>query len=371
MDKVISIEVVMPGELIQEELDARGWTHDDLAEVMGRTRQHIRNLIKGKTAIGPEAARELADAFGTSAEFWMNLQTSFELSKQLNEDLQIKRRAALYDFVPVREMKKRAWITDDPDIASLETSVMRFMGISSWDEKPSFSMAARKTTDCPSHTPAQIAWGRRALQLGSCVTASKFVVENIEYGIKELRALVANPEDIRRVPAVLASMGIRLVLVQHLSGSKIDGAAMWLDENSPVIALSLRFGRIDNFWHNIFHELVHIREGEGAIDVELNDGARGAEVSESEARANHDAANYLIASDQMDSFVSRHQGLFYQAKVIQFANARGVHPGIVVGQLHYRKELDYRQLGKLLIDVRPHILGVAITDGWGDCPIVS
>ena len=45
MDKVISIEVVMPGELIQEELDARGWTHDDLAEVMGRTRQHIRNLI--------------------------------------------------------------------------------------------------------------------------------------------------------------------------------------------------------------------------------------------------------------------------------------------------------------------------------------
>ena len=68
MNKVISIEVVLPGDIIQEELDARGWTHDDLAEVTGRTRQHIRNLIKGKTAIGPESARELAEAFGTSAE---------------------------------------------------------------------------------------------------------------------------------------------------------------------------------------------------------------------------------------------------------------------------------------------------------------
>ncbi|HEY0982282.1 HigA family addiction module antitoxin [Schlesneria sp.] len=374
MTKVVSIEVVLPGEVIQEELDARGWTHEDLADVMGRSRQHVRNLVTGKAAISPESARELSEAFETSAELWMNLQMSYELSKQATKDSQIKKRAALYERVPVREMKKRAWITDDKDVDELESSVLKFMGISSWSQDPQVSMAARKSTEYGMHTLAQKAWGRRVLQLGACVGASKFAVENIPDGVTELRSLVPNPENIRKVPAVLSSMGIRLVLVQHLTGTKIDGAAMWLDECSPVIGLSLRYGRIDNFWHNLFHELVHVREREGmeggVIDTEMNDGVLSA-VSESEARANRDAANYLVPTEKLDSFIARHKKLFYQAKVIQFANSRGVHPGIVVGQLRHRGELDYRQLTKLTVDIRNHILGAALTDGWGDCPLVS
>lgn len=373
MNKVVSIEAVMPGEVIQEELDARGWTHDDLAEVMGRTRQHVRNILKGKTAVGPESAVELGQAFGTSPELWINLQTSYELSKAAMDDRAIAKRADLYAKAPVREMKKRNWIPDTSDVVQLESSVLKFMHIASWDDIPKLQFAARKSTTYSMHTYAQVVWGYRALQLGSCLTAAKYEDSNFEGAVSELRKLIPNPEDIRKVPALLASFGIRLVVIEHLQKTRIDGAAMWLDNNSPIVALSLRFGRIDNFWFNLFHEMVHIKYRHiPVVDVGLNDSSPDDENGgEDEQIANSESANYLIPSEKMESFIMRHKPLFYQAKVIQFANARGVHPGIVVGQLHHRKAIDYRQLTKLTPDIRPHIKGIALTDGWGDCPLVS
>jgi HTH-type transcriptional regulator / antitoxin HigA len=184
--------------------------------------------------------------------------------------------------------------------------------------------------------------------------------------------LATNPEDVRLVPSVLASIGIRLVIVQHLQGTKIDAAAMWLNESSPVIAMSMRFGRIDNFWHNLFHEIIHIKyRDDPVIDIAMNDPDDRDDGGDIELRANLEAAEALIPKDKMESFIARHKPLFYQAKVIQFAGARGVHPGIAVGQLHRRGELDYKQLRKLLVDVRQYLIGSALTDGWGDCPVIA
>ena len=79
-NRTLPAEAFLPGEYILDFLDARGWTQDDLAEVVGRSRAHINRLISGKTAINSSTANELADAFGTSPELWMNLQTAFELA---------------------------------------------------------------------------------------------------------------------------------------------------------------------------------------------------------------------------------------------------------------------------------------------------
>jgi HTH-type transcriptional regulator/antitoxin HigA len=43
----------------------------------------------------------------------------------------------------------------------------------------------------------------------------------------------------------------------------------------------------------------------------------------------------------------------------------GVHPGVVVGQLQHRGELEYRHNRDMLVNVRDHLIGVALTDGWG------
>jgi HTH-type transcriptional regulator/antitoxin HigA len=80
---------VPPGNFIREELEARGWPQKKLAANMGRPLQALNSIINGHKAITAETAIELGKAFGTSAAYWMNLQTLY----QLYEAAQKKRKA--------------------------------------------------------------------------------------------------------------------------------------------------------------------------------------------------------------------------------------------------------------------------------------
>lgn len=88
-------EVFPPGEFINEELDARGWTQIELAEVLGRPARLVSELLAGKRAITPETAKELGCAFGTGPEFWMNLERDYRLAHDSHDDAIVERRAKL------------------------------------------------------------------------------------------------------------------------------------------------------------------------------------------------------------------------------------------------------------------------------------
>lgn len=71
-------EGFLPGEFIGEELDERGWSQADLAEIIGKTPGMVNELIKGKRKVTPDIAERLSGAFGTSAEYWTNLETVYQ-----------------------------------------------------------------------------------------------------------------------------------------------------------------------------------------------------------------------------------------------------------------------------------------------------
>jgi addiction module HigA family antidote len=71
---------IHPGEVLAEELEARNLTQRSLAQAIGRPEQAISEIVHGKKGITAETALQLAEAFGVSAEFWMNLQTNYELT---------------------------------------------------------------------------------------------------------------------------------------------------------------------------------------------------------------------------------------------------------------------------------------------------
>jgi len=69
-----------PGEILYEEfLTPKGMTQQELAKKMGVPIQRINTLINGKRGVTPETAILLSQVFGTSPEFWMHLQTNFDL----------------------------------------------------------------------------------------------------------------------------------------------------------------------------------------------------------------------------------------------------------------------------------------------------
>ena len=70
-----------PGEYLKDELDAREWTQTELAKMIGRPLRLINRIIAGKVGITAQTAQQLATAFGTSAELWMNLQNQYDRAK--------------------------------------------------------------------------------------------------------------------------------------------------------------------------------------------------------------------------------------------------------------------------------------------------
>lgn len=71
---------VHPGEILKEELEARGMSANKLALALRVPSGRITEILNGKRSITPETALRLARYFGNSASFWLGLQTDYDLA---------------------------------------------------------------------------------------------------------------------------------------------------------------------------------------------------------------------------------------------------------------------------------------------------
>lgn len=190
----------------------------------------------------------------------------------------------------------------------------------------------------------------------------------LEQAVETLSELRSDPALIRKVPKILAEAGVRFVVVECLPGSKIDGVCFWLDDNSPVIGMSLRFDRIDNFWFVLRHECSHVLHGHGKqkpiVDSDVN-LPTSSMISEEEQIANQDAAEFCVPSQKIENFYLRKRPFFPEREVVAFAKMTNTHPGIVVGQLQRRMD-RYDLLRQHLVKIKDHLSTAMMFDGWGD-----
>ncbi len=368
-------EVFHPGEFIKDELEARGWSQLDLAEILGRDAILVNQLIKGKRSITPETAKGLGDAFGgTGAQYWLNLESIYQLHKVTqssgNNDL-VAKRAKLYGKFPVREMVKRNWIEPTDNVDVLEKRLLDFYEMPSVDDEIKFPHAALKGTSYQADTTtAQWTWLFRARHLANSMQVGKFSQASLADALKRLKTLLLSAEEVRHVPRILSEAGIRFVIVEPLPGIRIDGVCFWLDPLSPVVALSLRYDRIDGFWFALMHELDHVKNKEGMNEPVIDNDLVGdkavatKEKPEFEARADKAACEFLVEDELLDDFMFRVGPFYSKQRIKGFASTLRIHPGLVVGQLQHRGEISFAHNREMLDKVRHIITPSAITDGW-------
>lgn len=370
-----ALHATAPGRLLEEELEARGWSQTDFAEIIGRPHRVVNEIIAGKRAITPATAKEIAAALGTSAELWLNLEGRYQLARTPVEEAAIARRATLRGRYPVREMRKRGWIAGGTDVEQEEAAILSFFGVGSVKERPRFLYAAHRTNAGSELNPVQEAWICRVRHLaGRLQTAAPWTSQQGETVRERLRALRHDAADIGQVPGILADAGIRLVIVEAFPGSRIDGVCLWLSDTQPVIGLTLRYDRLDHFWFYLAHELEHVVRGHGKdgpmLDCEPEAPGEpasedaGAPYTKAEHDANTAAAEFCAPQAELHAFVKRVAPRFSEAEIMDFAERIGVHPALVVGQLH-RKLGQHTMLRRHLVKVRHLVAGVALTDGFG------
>lgn len=371
-----SLQFRTPGQLLEHLIKEKGWTNRVLAVVLGLDEQVISRTITGKRPVDAELAVALEEVFEVPADRFMGLQMSFDLalariSNKPDPDRSV--RAHLFGGLPVAEMIKRGWINapDVKHVPEVQSELMRFFGANRLDDIEVLPHAAKKTQVNTEATPAQLAWLYRVKRIASEMLVPRYSEGALRQAITKMSALLSSAEEARKAPRILMEAGVRFVLVEALPSAKIDGVCFWLDDYSPVIGMTLRFDRIDNFWFVLRHECEHALRGHGRtavmLDAELEgeNAGTGENIPEEERVANQAAAEFCVPKSKLEGFIARKAPFFYEQDIRGFARTLGVHPGLVAGQLRHKTGL-YNRFANHLVKVRSIILPNAIHDGWGN-----
>ena len=365
-----------PGQLVEWLLSARGWNQKILSIVSGISQPTINKIITGKKKVDADLALLFGNVFNEEPEKFLDLQKTYDLAKARitsRPDPHLARRAYLFGDLPITEMVKRGWleIDDIKNLGHVESALVQFFGVTSPDDIEILPHANKKTAVNTPPTPAQLAWIYRVRQIASDMLVAKYSQSSAQKAISHLKNLLFSAEEARKVPRILAESGIRFVIVESLPSTKIDGVCFWLNPNSPVIGMSLRYDRIDNFWFVLRHELEHVICGHGQVaamlDAELEGDRAGSgeDIAEEERIANQAAANFCVPSNSLERFIARKSPLFPDREILGFSRTMKIHPGLVAGQLQHRTR-SYNRFRKHLVNIRHIVSPSAIVDGWGD-----
>lgn len=198
---------------------------------------------------------------------------------------------------------------------------------------------------------ALLAWQARALALAETSTVEEFAVEAVDerFFSKLVRASY-HAEGPRLVPDLLARRGIHFVLLGHLEQTYLDGACFMTDAGRPVVGLTLRFDRLDNFWFTLIHELAHVKlhlhsGGPGFFDDTEHGVCPEDDPVEQEADAF--TRNALIPDAEWEIEGPRLHADPNEAAIVALAERLEISPAIIAGRIRWETK-NYATLTPLV-----------------------
>ena len=160
---------------------------------------------------------------------------------------------------------------------------------------------------------------------------------------RQIAKLSRLPDGPTHVEAELRKYGVVLIILDHLPGTFLDGAAICRGDGAPIIALTLRHDRLDNFWFTLLHEFAHVcchlKEGTTIIVDDLEVTSSDVIEAEADAFAREALIPATIWQDVSDDPTPE--------EIESVACAAGVHASIAAGRWRYENQ-DYRRFSKLV-----------------------
>ncbi len=329
----------LPLALIKSRI-ANGLTQSELAKKLGLKEQQVQRYESENYE---------------SASLKTLLKIAAELKISLNADVQIKEVTGTDDFnvrdYPFKQMFQRRWFKDFSgslneavkNSADLVASLFNDAGI----DRRIHGLTKRSVrTGSVFNEFALNAWYARVIikakQLELPTTFSKNVIT--EQWLKSLAALSRLDDGPIQATQYLKNSGIAFVYEPKLDGTFLDGAALLVENNLPIIAMTLRHDRIDNFWFVLFHEVAHIYLHLGAeLDAIFDDFDIKIDGIEKEADAF--ALNSLVPDDVWKKSLVRFSPS--NETITNLAVAQNIHPALVAGRIR-RETGKYYQFNDLI-----------------------
>ena len=353
-------------DFIRENLEKRGWAGLDLCTMLGGVPKSVGSKIaNGKQAPTFRQIVALANMFDVGIKDILNMRLYEEVCQTgkmmgLSEDEQ--KLIEIFKKVPVGELISRHWVgvknrNDTKEMVRVFTPYLE-------EAKSSSALAHKTHAEDIQLSNLQKAWLLRVRSLARSMTPSgDFDHTNLSSVIADLKSVMVEQKSLSEVVSILDRAGIRLVLVE-CKKSKIDAVCTWLDENSPVIGMTLRFDRIDNFWFVLRHELSHVEQGFD-VNPKIDEDIGSETIDSLESVANAAAQEFCAPKKIVDRYLEQSQGKIIDEDVKEFASKNGILPAAMAGQIRFRLS-KYNILNRLIGKFREDLLRSAtVKDGWG------
>ncbi len=256
-----------------------------------------------------------------------------------------------WSLFPVREIIKREWVkTGFSDIkAHAKDIILEFLQpLDTRDLVPAlYRMTENVRTARKIDRYSLMMWNARVIILSNEYRNSRKYRKGrvSKEFIKEIIQLSNFNDGPRRAKEFLMENGIPLVVEPHLPRTHLDGAAI-LTENGPIIGLTIRYDRLDNFWFDLAHELSHIHLHLEKYNMSFYDYELEADTDDpKEKEADEFASECLIPDAEWKN--SPASNLRTPGAANHLAMKLNIHPAIVAGKMrHYFR--NYRILNQLI-----------------------
>jgi len=337
------------GRLLIEGRIARGLSQRALADRLNVKEQQVQRYEQERyQSAGLDRLARVAEALHVEVDLQMTLASAFAAAAT-NEDTE----AFNPTKYPSREMKKRGWLDELAQERAFSSGLVGRQA----HEYVSFYTGSYGAALHRKHVRtggrfseyALAAWQARIIQKAKREASRKGLPPYQPLDALFVKKLVELSRDDRgplKAIGMLRERGVIVVVEPHLAETHLDGAALVLDGDHPIIGMTIRYDRLDNFWFTLLHEIGHIVRHRERLKDGFFDDSTAAPEDASEAEADEFANNALIPTEVWKTSFVRFTKSADQ--VLQFARRLNVGDSVVAGRI--RRERGYHLFKSLVGD---------------------
>ncbi|MEW9273567.1 MULTISPECIES: ImmA/IrrE family metallo-endopeptidase [Acetobacteraceae] len=319
------VEPTDPIDAILFRMEERGLKRADLIPYFG-TSSRVSEVLNRKRPLTVQMIRALSLGLGISADTLVGLNEVAPVKKEID-----------WSKFPIKEMVSRGWMDrlTSKSIGLAESVIKDYIAGSGLQiGAASFRRSLAGDATSPTTVYALYAWLARVIQKArvSKNNINAFDPSKINSGfLRELAQLSWSERGPLLAVEYLQNHGIVVVFEGHLKGTQVDGAALKDVDGTPIIALTLRYDRLDNFWFTLLHEVAHVWKHLDGDEEAFVDDLNVSSEDRREAEANRLAGEAFIPRliwRRSDAYISPSK-----ESINNLARELKIHPAIVAGRL--------------------------------------
>lgn len=249
----VSESLPNPVDAIKFRMEQANLKPVDLVPYIG-SRSRVSEILSGKRQLTLEMVRSLEAGLGIPAKVLIKKPENVETDDEVGYNS--------WDNKLIAEMETHGYFGKDTVKSKSKIDLLKSF-FSLVNLQPQVVGMMRKThyrSSLLTDKKALYAWSGRVIQKANKIKIDKKYQEgsvNLEF-MQNLVKLSLESNGISLVQKKLKEIGVILIIEPHLSKTYLDGATILVNKNNPVIGLTIRHDRLDNFWFTLMHELAHL-----------------------------------------------------------------------------------------------------------------